>query len=351
MIGVQKESEQNHSNSYNRSPKVAHTFAPQMSSSPLRIVFFGTPDFAAAGLEALANSRHDVVGVVTAPDRPAGRGQQMKPSEVKVMAEGMGLPIAQPEKLRATEFLSQLDDWRADLFVVVAFRMLPEIVWSRPSRGTVNIHGSLLPDFRGAAPIQHAVVSGAKRTGVTSFFITRDIDTGALLLQQSILIGPNDTAGEVYVQLMKAGANLAVDTANALASEPLMGVPQSELLTGQERPAPKLFRQDGRVDWRQTTAQVADFIRGMTPFPGAWTTLNGATLKVKGTDVAPTEGHAPSGLNPGQCQVVGDQLWVGTNDSPIRLVNVQLAGKPFMPVEDVIRGYRYPIASLGTDGH
>ena len=322
-----------------------------MSSSPLRIVFFGTPDFAAAGLEALANSRHDVVGVVTAPDRPAGRGQQMKPSEVKVMAAGMGLPLAQPEKLRATEFLSQLDDWQADLFVVVAFRMLPEIVWSRPSRGTVNIHGSLLPDFRGAAPIQHAVVSGAKRTGVTSFFITRDIDTGALLLQQSILIGPNDTSGEVYVQLMKAGANLAVDTANALASEPLMGVPQSELLTGQERPAPKLFRQDGRVDWRQTTAQVADFIRGMTPFPGAWTTLNGATLKVKGTEVAPTEGHAPSGLNPGQCQVVGDQLWVGTNDSTIRLVNVQLAGKPFMPVEDVIRGYRYPIESLGTDGH
>ena len=321
-----------------------------MSMTPLRIVFFGTPDFAAASLAALSKSAHNIVGVVTAPDRPAGRGQRLQPSHVKQLALELSLPLSQPQKLKGDSFLDQLEAWNADLFVVVAFRMLPEVVWRLPHRGTVNIHGSLLPDFRGAAPIQHAVASGAKRTGVTSFFITEDIDTGAILLQQAIAIGKKETAGEVYLRLMKAGGDLAVDTANALGTIQLEGVDQSLLLKGNEKPAPKLFRQDGRVDWRNSAEQVADFIRGMTPYPGAWTTLNGATLKIRGTDVGANEAALPH-LEPGQCFVEGDNWWVGTHGQPLKLQDVQLAGKPFLSASDVLRGYRYPIEFLGTKGH
>ena len=322
-----------------------------MTTPRLRIVFFGTPDFAEASLRALAASEHEVVGVVTAPDRKAGRGQQLQPSRVKEAALELGLPIAQPEKLRAPEFLDQLRAWNGDLFAVVAFRMLPEMVWAMPPRGTVNVHGSLLPDFRGAAPIQHAIAAGVGRTGVTSFFITRDIDTGSLLLQRSTPVTQDDTAGSVYTRLMAEGAGLLVDTADALAAHPLQGVPQDQLMRGDERDAPKLFRQDGRVDWRKSPKEVADFIRGMTPFPGAWTTLNGATMKVKtpllhGEDMAP-----PEGLVPGQCLVEDDRFWVGTRDGCIEVVEGQFAGKPFMPVVEILRGYRFPVDALGTDGH
>ena len=320
-------------------------------TSPLRIIFFGTPDFAEASLRALAASAHDVVGVVTAPDRPAGRGQRLQPSRVKVAAMELGLPLAQPDKLRAADFQAQLERWDADLYAVVAFRMLPEMVWARPRIGTVNVHGSLLPDFRGAAPIQHAVKAGVTRTGVTSFFITADIDTGAVLLQRGIPVRPNATAGEVYQALMAEGAGLMVDTADALAMQSLEGVPQSELLTGTEREAPKLYRQDGRVDWRMPAKNVADFIRGMTPFPGAWTTLNGATLKLDGADIPEPTDPMPTSLAPGECHVDGEAWWVGTAGLPLRLRRAQLAGKPYMEVGDILRGYRYPIESLGTDGH
>lgn len=320
-------------------------------SSPLRIVFFGTPDFAEASLRALAASNHEVVGVVTAPDRPAGRGHRLTPSRVKVAALELGLPLTQPDKLKAPSFLDQLDQWDADLFAVVAFRMLPEVVWSQPRVGTVNVHGSLLPDFRGAAPIQHAVMAGVDVTGVTSFFITREIDTGALLLQRAVHVSPRATAGDVYAQLMHAGAGLMVDTADALMAHPLEGVPQSNLITGREREAPKLFRQDGRVDWRKSAQEVANFIRGNTPFPGAWTTLNGATMKLDGTQVPALEDPIPTGLSPGECAVSEGAWWVGTGGLPVKLVRAQLAGKPFMDAADILRGYRYPIEQLGTDGH
>ena len=322
-----------------------------MMTSRLRIVFFGTPDFAEASLRALAASDHEVVGVVTAPDRKAGRGQQLQPCRVKEAALELGLPIAQPDKLRAPEFLDQLKAWHADLFAVVAFRMLPEVVWSMPAKGTVNVHGSLLPDFRGAAPIQHAIAAGVERTGVTSFFITRDIDTGGLLLQRSTPVTPQDTAGSVYGRLMKEGAGLMVDTADALAQGPLDGVPQDALLRGNERNAPKLFRQDGRVDWRKSPREVADFIRGMTPFPGAWTTLNGATMKIKEPRLADSAQEGPPGLAPGQCRVEDDRFWVGTSGGCLEIVQGQFAGKPFLPVIEILRGYRFPVDSLGTDGH
>jgi len=322
-----------------------------MMSTRLRIVFFGTPDFAEASLRALAASDHEVVGVVTAPDRKSGRGQRRQTSRVKVAAIELGLPVIQPEKLRAPDFIARLEAWSADLFAVVAFRMLPETVWAMPPRGTVNVHGSLLPDFRGAAPIQHAVAAGVRRTGVTSFFISKNIDTGRLLLQRSTAVEHSDTAGSVYERLMEAGSGLVVDTADALAAYPLEGVAQELLIRGDERNAPKLFRQDGRVDWRKSPREVADFIRGMTPFPGAWTTLNGATLKIKLPRLPETEGMAPKGLAPGQCRVDEDRFWVGTGGGCIEIVEGQFSGRPFLPVVEIMRGYRFPVDSLGTDGH
>lgn len=332
-------------------PECLLYFRATLMNPPLRIVFFGTPDFAEASLRALAASDHDVVGVVTAPDRKAGRGQQLQPSRVKVAAEELGLPLAQPEKLRNPLFLEILRTWKADVFTVVAFRMLPEIVWSMPPRGTLNVHGSLLPDFRGAAPIQHAVAAGVERTGVTSFFITREIDTGGLLLQRAINVGTEDTAGSVYQQLMTEGAGLMVDTLDALRDFALEGVPQSLLLDGTERPAPKLFRQNGRVDWRHSPTQVRDFIRGMTPFPGAWTTLNGATLKLQDACLPDASEPQPEGLAPGQCRVQDGRFWVGTATGCIQVQKGQFAGKPFMPIVDLLNGYRFPVESLGTDGH
>lgn len=319
------------------------------AAPPLRVVFFGTPDFAECALRALSESRHEVVGVVTAPDRPAGRGQRMARSAVKTAAQELRLPLAQPDRLRAPEFLAQLDRWNPDLHVVVAFRMLPEMVWDRPRLGTINIHGSLLPDFRGAAPIQHAVASGASFTGVTSFFLTREIDTGALLLQRGTPIAPDETAGEVYDKLMREGAGLLCDTLDALSEGHITGIGQDQLLTGTEREAPKLFRQDGRVDWRRSSREVYDFIRGMAPFPGAWTTLNGATFKIHKVSLENPPDSVPS-LTPGQCHTTEECWWVGTIDRPVLLKTAQLAGKPAMAADDILRGYRYPTASLGTEG-
>ena len=321
-----------------------------MEHSSLRIVFFGTPDFAAAALRALVQGQHQVVGVVTAPDKPAGRGQRLHTSAVKMEALEHGLALAQPEKLREDSFQEQLKQWNADVFAVVAFRMLPEVVWSLPPLGTINVHGSLLPDFRGAAPIQHAVASGAAHTGVTSFFITREIDTGSLLLQRGCPIGPNDTPGDVYARLMEAGAGLLQDTVSALAFGHIQGISQSALISGQERPAPKLYRQDGRIDWRRPRHEVVNFIRGMNPFPGAWSTLNGATFKVH--EAMNAEATAEIGpLQPGQCDTASGQWWVGTSDLPVLIKRAQLAGKPVMLAEDILRGYRYPATELGSQGH
>ncbi len=321
-----------------------------MEHSSLRIVFFGTPNFAAAALRALVQGQHEIVGVVTAPDKPAGRGQRMHISAVKTEALEHQLPVVQPEKLRSPEFHDQLRAWGADLFAVVAFRMLPESVWGLPPLGTINVHGSLLPDFRGAAPIHHAVMAGATHTGVTSFFITREIDTGSVLLQRGCPIGPGDTSGDVYARLMEAGAGLLEDTLTALAAGHITGIAQNALIKGDERPAPKLFRQDGRIDWRRTSTEVVNFIRGMHPFPGAWSTLNGATFKVHRVSKVPVPSDI-EGLQPGQCHTSTGQWWVGTADAPLLIENAQLAGKPAMPAEDILRGYRYPATELGSGGH
>jgi methionyl-tRNA formyltransferase len=237
----------------------------------LKLVFMGTPEFAAHILKALLESDNEVVGVVTVADKPAGRGQQIQQSAVKKVATAFNIPILQPEKLKDEAFLSALQSWGADLFVVVAFRMLPQAVWAMPTLGTINLHASLLPKYRGAAPINWAIINGEKETGVTTFFINERIDTGEILLQEKIDIHPSMTAGELHDSLMELGAQLTVRTVNLLANHELSATPQDEHLARQLPHAPKIFKQDCLIDWNSDAQKIVHLIRGLSPYPGAIT--------------------------------------------------------------------------------
>lgn len=239
---------------------------------PLRIAFLGTPLFAAACCEHLIEGRHELVGCVTAPDRPAGRGHKVQPSAVKLLAEAKGLPLLQPERLKDPDFEKSFRAWNADVAVVVAFRMLPEAIWSLPPFGTINLHASLLPQLRGAAPIQRAIMCGLKETGVTTFALQHAIDTGAVLQAQSVSIGPNETAGSLHDRLLEKGKGLLENTLDSLSDGTLTATPQEALLTATPlMDAPKLYREDCRVNWHANAARVHDHIRGLNPFPTAWT--------------------------------------------------------------------------------
>ncbi|MFA9221223.1 MAG: methionyl-tRNA formyltransferase, partial [Sediminibacterium sp.] len=239
----------------------------------LRIVFLGTPEFATTSLNALLQSKHEVVGVVTVPDKPAGRGQQLNESDVKKFAVQHELKLFQPEKLRDEPFIQELKNLNADLFVVVAFRMLPEVVWNMPRLGTLNLHGSLLPQYRGAAPIQWAVINGETETGCTTFRLKHEIDTGEVLGQHKMSIAPNETAGELYERMMHEGADLLVRTLDLLEEQKVQPIAQEELITNELKHAPKLLKEDGRVRLTDTPAVVHNLVRGVTPFPGAFTTF------------------------------------------------------------------------------
>lgn len=236
----------------------------------------GTPGFAVASLEKLVAGGYNVVAVVTVPDKPAGRGQQVQQSEVKQFAVQHDIPVLQPEKLKSPEFLEALKALRADLQIVVAFRMLPEAVWQMPPMGTFNLHGSLLPHYRGAAPINRAVMNGETKTGVTTFFLQHEIDTGNIIFREETPIGPDETAGDVHDRLMHIGATLVVKTVDAIASGSYPQVPQSTLLAPGEpvKTAPKIFRDDCRIDWKQHGKKIHDHVRGLSPYPGAWTMLH-----------------------------------------------------------------------------
>ncbi|MCC7502237.1 MAG: methionyl-tRNA formyltransferase, partial [Flavobacteriales bacterium] len=238
-----------------------------------RIVFMGTPEFASTSLLALVKGGVDVAAVVTAPDRPAGRGLKLKASAVKEQALALGIPVLQPEKLRDPEFLSALDDTGASLYVVVAFRMLPEVVWSRPKYGTINLHASLLPDYRGAAPINWAVINGEQRTGITTFFIRQQIDTGDIIAQEELAIGPDEMAGELHDRMMHAGGALITRTALDIFQGKAARLPQEQLVHSPLHEAPKLNAVTCRIDWSRDMAHVHDHIRGLSPFPGAWSQL------------------------------------------------------------------------------
>jgi methionyl-tRNA formyltransferase len=305
------------------------------SGSP-RIVFMGTPEFAVASLDALIRARCPVVGVITAPDRPAGRGMQMTQSAVKQYALQQKLPILQPEKLKNPVFQEELRSLRADLQIVVAFRMLPESVWNMPPMGTVNLHGSLLPQYRGAAPINWAVINGEKRTGVTTFKLQHAIDTGNILLQESFPIGEKDTAGDVHDRMKEIGAALLVRTVEGLAAGTLKEIPQEIPVTALKS-APKIFTETCRIDWNRPVADLYNLIRGLSPFPAAFTDLDGKICKIFHSEV---EKRRPT-IAPGKYET--DQkafLRFAATDGYIRITEMQLEGKKRMKIEDFLRGFR-----------
>ena len=303
----------------------------------MRIIFFGTPDFAVASLEALVQSKFDVVAVVTAPDKPAGRGQQIQASPVKIYAEKIGLPILQPLKLKDPEFIDTLKNLHADLQIIVAFRMLPEQVWNMPPLGTFNLHASLLPQYRGAAPIHWAIINGEKETGVTTFFLQHEIDTGDLLFQETEVIHPKDTTGDLYERLMTKGANLVVKTTQAIVDQQIKPQAQKESL--DLKIAPKLTRETGLVHWSKNAEEIYNLIRGMNPFPGAHTLFQGKNCKISSIS-----SHAETIPSLGIGVWDTDQktyLRVGCADGYIEILEWQMEGKKKMKIEDFLRGYSF----------
>lgn len=304
-----------------------------------RIVFMGTPEFAVASLDALLEAGFLVVGVVTAPDKPAGRGMKLHASAVKEYALERGLPVLQPVKLKDPAFLNQLRDLRADLQVVVAFRMLPEIVWQMPAMGTINVHGSLLPQYRGAAPINWAIINGEKETGVTTFKLQHEIDTGNILLQTTIPVGADETAGELHDRMKTIGAGLLVNTLRQWLAGDLTETRQTQVITEPSllKHAPKLFTETCRINWNDSAGNIHNFIRGLSPFPGALTLLDGKTLKLYRSEKESAIHQLPAGT------VLSDgssYLKFACTDGFIRVLELQLEGKKKMSVTDFLRGYR-----------
>ena len=300
-----------------------------------RIVFMGTPAFAVASLSALLAAEMNVVGVVTAPDKPGGRGMQLQQSAVKQFALAHDLPLLQPEKLKSPEFFEALSNWKPDIQVVVAFRMLPEKIWSLPPMGTLNVHGSLLPQYRGAAPINWAIINGERETGVTTFQLQHTIDTGDILLQDSIAIGPNMTAGELHDKMMIVGANLLVKTLDGLFNNSLKSIPQNEV--NEIKHAPKIFTKDCEINWDATVTEVHNLIRGLAPFPGAITKIEGKIVKLFSAHIieeTPIE-------SPGTFVTDGKSFAkIACSNGYLALADIQWEGKKRMPILDFLRGYR-----------
>ncbi len=309
----------------------------------MRIVFMGTPDFAVASLRILVENGKEVVGVITAPDKPAGRGQKMQQSPVKKYALEQGLPVLQPEKLRDTVFLEQLAGLKADLQVVVAFRMLPEVVWSQPPYGTFNLHGSLLPQYRGAAPINWAVINGEKETGLTTFFIEKEIDTGNVIDFVKVPIGDTETAGELHDEMMERGAELVLKTVTAIEMGKVKTIPQTDMIDENLKPAPKIHKETCEIDWSKETETVFNHIRGLSPYPAAWTTLQEKNLKIFRTEkVRETDGLKK--IVTGNMTIYTNEknkLIFATSDGLLAITELQLEGKKRMGVEEFLRGYRF----------
>lgn len=311
----------------------------------LRIVFMGTPEFAVASLDALVKAGCNIVGVITAPDKAAGRGMQLQQSAVKKYAGENNLPVLQPEKLKNPEFLEQLRSLKSDLQVVVAFRMLPEVVWNMPPMGSVNLHGSLLPQYRGSAPINWAVINGEKMTGVTTFKLKHEIDTGDILLQESFPIGENETAGEVHDKMKEIGAQLLVKTVKGLAEGTLKETPQLQPLNLKPQTlkhAPKIFTETCKIDFSKTTAEVHNLIRGLCPFPGAFTTFHGKMLKIYRTEKI-ADSFLPSTTTIMNNYITDNKtyLYFVCLNGFISVKELQLEGKKKMGIEEFLRGYRF----------
>jgi methionyl-tRNA formyltransferase len=312
-----------------------------MNYRDLKIVFMGTPEFAVASLDALVNAGCAIVGVVTAPDKPAGRGLKLQESAVKKYAVEKGLNVLQPEKLKNPQFLEELHSLNADVQVVVAFRMLPEVVWDMPPMGTINVHASLLPQYRGAAPINWAIINGEKETGVTTFKLKHEIDTGDILLQRKIVINENETAGDLHDKLKELGAKVLVKTIQGLADGTLKETPQSEILNSKSeiaKHAPKIFTETCKIDWSKSVDEVHNLIRGLSPFPGALTYFNEKLLKIYRSE---KEYKQPS-IATGQFETDGKSfLKFACADGFIYVKELQMEGKKRMNVEDFLRGFKF----------
>jgi methionyl-tRNA formyltransferase len=315
-----------------------------MESKKLRIVFMGTPDFAVEGLKKLHEEGYNIVGVITAPDKPAGRGQKLRQSAVKMFAENHNLHILQPGKLKDPDFLAELTALKADLQIVIAFRMLPEVVWNMPSMGTFNLHASLLPQYRGAAPLNRAIMNGEKESGVTTFLLKHEIDTGNILFNEKVLIGPDDNVGDLHDKLMIVGAGLVLKTVDALANGTVKPTPQDEVPNEEElKHAPKIFKDDCKIDWSLTGQQIHNHIRGLSPFPVAWTILESETEKPASLKIFSSSfedvNHSEK---PGT--IFSDsksEIKIACNKGYVYIKELQLAGKKRMKTEEFLRGFKH----------
>lgn len=314
-----------------------------MDKKDLRIVFMGTPDFAVESLRVLVENDYNIVGVITMPDKPGGRGHKIQYSAVKEYALQHHLPLLQPEKLKDDSFLEQLRAWKADLQIVVAFRMLPEVVWDMPRLGTFNLHASLLPQYRGAAPINWAIINGEKETGATTFFLTHEIDTGKIILQEKIPIGEEDNVGKVHDELMRMGANLVRKTVDLILEDKVDAIPQEQIIENEAdlKAAPKIFKEICRIDWNKPTRDIYNFIRGLSPYPVAWTKMHtpdgeNTIVKIYIADYTLEKQSLPVGT------MLTDNktsLSIITKDGTISIKELQLPNKKRMKTEELLRGY------------
>ena len=305
----------------------------------------GTPEFAVPSLEILIENKFNVVAVITAPDKPQGRGQKLMPSPVKECALKYNVPVLQPTNLKSPEFIEELKSYQANLQVVVAFRMLPEIVWSMPTLGTFNLHASLLPQYRGAAPINWAIINGEKETGATTFFLKHEIDTGSIIFQEKEQILDSDNVGSLYDRLMKKGSQLVLKTVHAIEKDVYPSIVQSSDI--EIKHAPKIFKETCQINWNQTSESVRNFVRGLSPYPGAWTNLNGKVFKILKCSLSTVEG-LPAGQAGRQSTVDSRQgdvrtdnktyLYVKTSDSWISIDELQPEGKKKMNIQEFLRG-------------
>jgi methionyl-tRNA formyltransferase len=306
----------------------------------------GTPEFAVASLDALVKSRHEVLAVVTAPDRPASRGLKLQQSAVKEYALQHDLPVLQPEKLKDESFINELKKLNPDLIVVVAFRMLPEVVWKLPKYGTINLHASLLPNYRGAAPINWAIINGEEITGVTTFFINQVIDKGNVLMCKQVNIDEDDNAGSLHDKLMSGGADLLIQTVDSIADDNhSKGTSQDNLERDysleQLKPAPKIFKADCKIDWNKPAKEVRNFIRGLSPYPAAWTEIANKEGKKLVMKIFASEVKPDIVLPPGKLNVVDSiHIYIGCKDVAVEITKLQLEGRKTMPVADFLRGFR-----------
>jgi len=314
------------------------------------IIYMGTPEFAVEPLKKLLENSYKVAAVVTVADKPAGRGLKLQASPVKQFATEHNIPVLQPDKLKDPVFIEEIKSYNADLFIVVAFRKLPDVIWKLPPMGCFNLHGSLLPQYRGAAPINHAIINGETTTGVTTFFLNEEIDTGKVIMQKEIPIGPDETAGELHDRMMVTGAEVVIETVKMIFTNEVKAVEQSDMTPSLKdiplKSAPKIFRNDCRINWDNKASDVHNFIRGLSPYPGSYSMVTAENGESELKVLKSTLTTIPSVGQPGSLQIEKSKLLVACNDFYIRIDSVQPAGKRPMPVADFLNGQRGNLTSF-----